>query len=189
VNAVLNAIRKPGRGTQRRHHARFSSDLQSACSTEDQVRQCKARIKAEGWRFTSVYSDRAISGATSLRPGYQKLIEDACKGAFDIVVAEALDRLSRDLEDVAALYKQLSFNNVRIFTLSEGAISEIHVGLKGVMNSLFLKDLAQKTRRGLEGRVRQGLSGGGICYGFDVVREFEATAHLCAASARSTPRS
>ena len=43
-------------------------------------------------------------------------------------------------------------------TLAEGDISELHVGLKGTMNALFLKDLAQKTRRGLEGRVRQGRS-------------------------------
>lgn len=42
------------------------------------------------------------------------------------------------------------------------------------MNALFLKDLAQKTRRGLEGRVRKGLSGGGNAYGYDVVREFGA---------------
>src|SRR5262249_7023034 len=45
---------------------------------------------------------------------------------------------------------------------SEGEVGELHVGLKGTMNALFLKDLAQKTRRGLEGRVRQGKSGGGL---------------------------
>jgi hypothetical protein len=42
------------------------------------------------------------------------------------------------------------------------------------MNSLFLKDLAAKTRRGLEVRVRQGKSGGGISYGYDVVTEHGA---------------
>jgi site-specific DNA recombinase len=39
------------------------------------------------------------------------------------------------------------------------------------MNALFLKDLAIKTHRGLEGRVRQGRSAGGRVYGYDVVRE------------------
>ena len=155
-------------------YARYSSENQREASIEDQVRQCKARIKAEGWRFTSVYSDRAMSGATALRSGYQTMLADARAGAFDVVVAEALDRLSRDQEDVASLYKQLSYCNVRILTLSEGEISELHVGLKGTMNALFLKDLAIKTRRGLEGRVRQGLSGGGNAYGYDVVREFSA---------------
>src|SRR5262249_39557735 len=53
-------------------------------------------------------------------------------------------------------------------------ISELHVGLKGTMNALFLKDLAAKTRRGLRGRVEQGRSGGGLCYGYDVLREVDA---------------
>ena len=59
---------------------------------------------------------------------------------------------------------------MRIVTLSEGEISELHVGLKGTMNALFLKDLADKTRRGLRGRVEAGKSGGGNSYGYDVVQ-------------------
>jgi site-specific DNA recombinase len=64
---------------------------------------------------------------------------------------------------------------VRLVTLSEGEIGELHVGLKGTMNALFLKDLAHKTRRGLEGRVRQGKSGGGLCFGYEVVRKVDAS--------------
>ncbi len=80
--------------------------------------------------------------------------------------------MSRDQADVATRYKHLRFAGVMIFTLSagEGEINELHVGLKGTMNALFLKDLAAKTRRGLRGRVEAGKSGSGICYGYDVVR-------------------
>ena len=105
-----------------------------------------------------------------LRPGYQLLLQEAREGRFEVVVAEALDRLSRDQEDVAALYKRLSFAGIRIVTLAEGEITELHVGLKGTMNALFLKDLAQKTRRGLQGRIEAGRSGGGNSYGYDVVK-------------------
>lgn len=38
------------------------------------------------------------------------------------------------------------------------------------MNALYLKDLAIKTHRGLEGRVRNGKSGGGKAYGYRPVR-------------------
>jgi DNA invertase Pin-like site-specific DNA recombinase len=151
-------------------YARYSSDHQREASIEDQVRVCRDHIKNHGCTFVSCYTDRALSGASTLRPGYQQLLQDARAGTFDIVVAEALDRLSRDQEDVAGLYKQLSFLGIGIVTLAEGEINELHVGLKGTMNALYLKDLAQKTRRGLEGRVRQGKSGGGLCYGYDVVR-------------------
>ena len=42
------------------------------------------------------------------------------------------------------------------------------------MNALFLKDLAAKTHRGLRGRVEKGRSGGGLCYGYDVITTFDA---------------
>src|SRR5918911_2075873 len=156
-------------------YARYSSELQRDASIEDQIRLCRARIAREpGWAYLTAYTDHAISGSIRLRPDYQKLLEDARSGAFDIVVAEALDRLSRDQEDVAALYKHLSFAGVTLITVAEGEISELHVGLKGTMNALFLKDLAQKVRRGLEGRVREGRSGGGLCYGYKVAKETDA---------------
>jgi DNA invertase Pin-like site-specific DNA recombinase len=59
---------------------------------------------------------------------------------------------------------------VNIVTLAEGDITHLHVGLKGTMNALFLKDLADKTRRRLRGRVKLGKSGGGLCYGYKVAR-------------------
>lgn len=105
-----------------------------------------------------------------LRAGLQGLVAESMAGRIDVVVTEALDRLSRDQDDVATIYKQLSFAGVRIITLAEGEISELHVGLKGTMNQLFLKDLAEKTRRGLRGRVEAGRSGGGNSFGYDVVR-------------------
>src|ERR671919_922715 len=150
-------------------YARYSSDHQRDASIDDQVRICRAEIERQFWDLVQVYADPAISGASTFRPGYQKLLQDASMGVLDVVVAESLDRLSRDLADVATLYKHLSFVGVRLWTVADGPINELHVGLKGTMNALYLKDLAQKTHRGLEGRVRSGMSGGGRCYGYDLV--------------------
>jgi DNA invertase Pin-like site-specific DNA recombinase len=151
-------------------YARYSSDHQRDASIEDQLRLCREHADRQGWEVVDSYSDRAISGASLIRPGIQELMHDSHAGRFDIVLAEAMDRLSRDQEDVAAVYKRLMFAGVKIVTLSEGEISELHVGLKGTMNALFLKDLADKTRRGMRGRVVAGKAGGGLCYGYDVVR-------------------
>jgi site-specific DNA recombinase len=81
------------------------------------------------------------------------------------ILTKALDRLSRDQADDATIYKRLSFHGVRIISLSDCEISELHVGLKGTMYQLFLKDLAAKTRRGRRGRVEAGRSGGVSSYG------------------------
>ena len=151
-------------------YARFSSQLQREASIEDQMRLCRERIAREGWSEGETFADRGISGASMIRPGLQGLITAATAGHFDILVAEALDRLSRDQADIATIYKRLSFAGVKIVTLAEGEINELHVGLKGTMNQLVLKDLAEKTRRGLRGRVEAGMSGGGNSYGYAVVR-------------------
>ena len=151
-------------------YARYSSDLQRSESIEDQIRICRERISREGWTYLHAYHDRAMSGASLLRPGYQKLIDDAQRGMFDVVVAEALDRLSRDQEHVAHLFKRLAFLGIQIATVSEGRITELHVGLSGTIGALYLKQLAEKTHRGLRGRVEKGRSGGGNSYGYDVVR-------------------
>jgi DNA invertase Pin-like site-specific DNA recombinase len=132
-------------------------------------------IKSEWWARSSRNPGRDQIGTPGrdrrnqhviLRPGVQSLLQDAQRGKFDIVLAEALDRDSRDQADVATLFKHLRFAGVQIVTLAEGEISELHVGLKGTMNALFLKDLAAKTHRGLRGRVEKGKAGGGLCYGY-----------------------
>ncbi|GAJ30710.1 recombinase family protein [Acidomonas methanolica] len=155
-------------------YARYSSENQRDASIEDQLRLCRLHAEKQGWTIVDSYTDRAISGASLLRPGIQELIQDATRGRFTIVLAEAMDRLSRDQEDIAGLFKRMTFAGVRIITLSEGDVTHLHIGLKGTMNALFLKDLAEKVRRGLRGRVEDGKSSGGNSYGYDVVRQFDA---------------
>jgi site-specific DNA recombinase len=155
-------------------YARYSSDNQREASIEDQLRLCRLHAERQGWTMVDSYQDRAVSGASLIRPGIQALMSDAARGRFDVVLAEALDRISRDQEDVAGVFKRMAFADVKLVTLSEGEIGHLHVGLKGTMNALFLKDLADKTRRGLRGRVEAGKSGGGLCYGYDVVKRVNA---------------
>ncbi|MBV0893504.1 recombinase family protein, partial [Paracoccus sp. Z118] len=50
-------------------YARFSSELQSAASLEDQMRLCRERADREGWQIVGTYEDAATSGASLLRPG------------------------------------------------------------------------------------------------------------------------
>ena len=159
-------------------YARYSTELQREASIEDQVHVCRRLMEGRGWTEHAVYSDMAISGANHQRPGYQQLLRDLRLGEICVVVAEALDRISRDQEHVAAFYKQARYAGAIIVTVAEGEISELHIGLKGTMAALFIKDLAQKTHRGLEGRVRQGRSAGGISYGYRVRRQVMADGSL-----------
>lgn len=83
-------------------YARCSCDLQLAALIPDQIRLCEARAKDDATSIVQCYSDSEISGdSILLRPGVQQLMPDAAARAFSILYAEALDRLSRDQEDVA----------------------------------------------------------------------------------------
>ena len=152
-------------------YARFSTDMQRDASIEDQIRSCREYAARQGLTVVETYSDRAVSGASLIRPGVQKLLRESRSGSFDIVISEALDRLSRNQADIAQIYQSLLFAEVMIETVSEGAISEMHIGMKGTMNALFLKDLAVKTHRGLKGRALAGKSAGGLTYGYSAVHK------------------
>jgi site-specific DNA recombinase len=151
-------------------YARYSSDNQRDASIADQLRICREFAVRQNWTVVQEFTDHAVSGATLLRSGFQALMRDALNGKFDVVLAESLDRFSRDQEDTAGLFKRLTFAGVNIVTLAEGDITHLHIGFKGTMNALFLKDLAEKTHRGLRGRVENGKAGGGLCFGYRVVR-------------------
>jgi site-specific DNA recombinase len=153
-------------------YARYSSEIQRDASIADQFRVCRDFAQRQGWHIEREYSDHAVSGATLLRPGFQAMMREALQKKVDIVMAEALDRFSRDQEDTAGLFKRLTFAGVNIVTLAEGDITHLHIGLKGTMNALFLKELAEKTRRGLRGRIELG-KGGGVSFGYRIVRRLE----------------
>lgn len=108
-------------------YARYSSDMQSKASIEDQVHVCSKLIKERGWTQGKAYSDMAISGTTQHRPDYVQMVDDAVAGKFTGLVAESLDRLSRDQEHIAGLFKRMAFEGIPIVTVAEGVITEMHI--------------------------------------------------------------
>ena len=52
-------------------YARSSTALQREASIEDQERLCRERAEREGWQVIASFADRAVSGASMIRPGLQ----------------------------------------------------------------------------------------------------------------------
>ena len=150
-------------------YARYSSDLQREASIEDQIEVCCRYTASQGWTIVETYTDAAISGASRFRPGFQKLIADASKNKFDIVICEAIDRLGRRLADTSDLQDQLAFYKIKLFTPSLGEITTIHIAVMGMMAQMALKDLGEKTKRGQMGRVLKGRIPAGISYGYRAI--------------------
>ena len=122
-------------------YARYSSENQREASIEDQIEGAGAISSNSSGSFSGPYADRALSGASDQRPGYQQMLADAELGLFDVIVCEALDRLGRRLSDVARLYDQLEFRGVKLHAVNMGRVTAMHVGLLGTMAQLYLSDL------------------------------------------------
>jgi DNA invertase Pin-like site-specific DNA recombinase len=153
-------------------YARYSTDLQREESIEDQVRACQRAADAAGLGPARVFADAGVSGASmARRPGLADLLDAVESGRVGAVIVESLDRLSRDQADLALIWRALKTANVRLITASEGEIRDdaagiMQVGLRSIVGTLYLKDLADKTRRGIEGVVTAGRHAGPPPFGY-----------------------
>ena len=160
-------------------YARYSSDLQNPKSCEDQLIDLRNHCEREQWTVVGEYQDEAASGAAGLteeaRPGINKLLNRLDRGGVDQVLVEATDRLARHQGDAFHIYERVTFANARVFTLSDGQVSEITALLKGWMDATFRKELASKVRRGQRAKLRAGQSPCGIAYGYRNASHVDAT--------------
>ncbi|WP_082553961.1 recombinase family protein [Rhizobium sp. Leaf453] len=148
-------------------YARYSTDLQNDQSVEDQIRVCRSHADRLGVTVVSEYHDRAKSGASMFgRPGLSALMQAAELSAFDMVIAEATDRLSRDIGDLAHIHKNLTFRSVEINCVNGGKIETLQVGMYGVIGQMQREEGAKKVKRGMVGVVRSGRNAGGKAYGY-----------------------
>jgi site-specific DNA recombinase len=158
-------------------YARFSSDLQRATSIDDQVAVARRFATERSWTVGHVYSDAGISGASlEGRAGLQALLAAAAQKPrrFDVVLVDDTSRISRDIADAIRVMQQLTFWGIRVIYISQGIDSDSEqaeplVAVHGLIDSLYLKELAKKIKRGLEGQQDRGFATGGRTFGYRTV--------------------
>jgi site-specific DNA recombinase len=164
-------------------YARYSSDRQSPSSIDDQLRKCSELAETNGWEIRSdhVYKDEGLSGAGTDRPGLTQLL-NAISGPeppFDVLIVDDTSRLYRNLGDGMKFIERLNFIGVRVVSVSQGIDTQneqadVLMTVHSLVDSLYIKELAKKTHRGLEGCALKGLHTGGRCFGYDNVPEGES---------------
>jgi site-specific DNA recombinase len=162
-------------------YARYSSDKQNPHSSEDQIRVCRKFAASKAWQVLDehVYSDDAISGSRSDRPSYQRMMavireaERTHHCPFDGVLVEDSSRLWRDNAEQASAMKVANSVGIRVLScdgLDTGSNSgSLLLTFKGVMAEEYLKELANRTRRGLQSAAIEGNHTGGRVFGYQNV--------------------
>lgn len=156
-------------------YARFSSEGQREASIEDQVRRCRAYVETRGGVVVDamIFADRAMSGGGADRPGFSQLMRLATNKPrqVDVIVVEDLSRLSRSAADLFPVQRLLEYAEVRLIGIADGidtnaAHNKLTFGIKSVIADFYVAELADKTRRGLEGRALAGYATGGVAFGY-----------------------
>jgi site-specific DNA recombinase len=160
-------------------YSRVSSDRQNPMSPRDQIRKCREYTEQQGWEVleSRIYVDEAVSGVGSDRPAFQRLLGLAFSEErdFDVLLVDDTSRLSRSQSEVMSTVEKLRFMGIRVVFPSQGIDtqseqSDLQITVHGLVDSLYVKELAKKTHRGLESRAIQGLHTGGVCFGYRAER-------------------
>lgn len=156
-------------------YARYSSEGQREASIDDQVRRCRQYIEHHGGTFDEslVFADRAISGASADRPMFTALsnLATSTPPIIDVIVTEDLSRIGRDQADLHHFKRSLEYSRVRLIGIGDGidtaaAHGSLTFAMKGIIAEHYLRDLRDKTLRGLEGRALAGYATGGVAFGY-----------------------
>src|SRR5882724_4834443 len=154
-------------------YARYSSASQRDASIDDQVRRCTEYIVERGGAVDPelVFLDRATSGASLQRAGFERLYGLAKAKRIDAIVTEDASRITRELADAAELFRQLVYLEIPLLGVADGMDTsaknaKVAFNIKAIVNDVYLDDLRDKTKRGLEGRALAGFSTGGLPYGY-----------------------
>jgi DNA invertase Pin-like site-specific DNA recombinase len=155
-------------------YARYSTEKQSENSIEDQFRVCERLAERHGFQVVGRFDDPALSGGTTRRQGYQRMLEAARVGEFEIIVAEDVSRLWRAMAEQAPRLAELRDLDVHVVTQdldTRHESADILSAVNGAMSEQYRKEIGRRTRRGLEGRARAGKSTGGKAYGHIAARD------------------
>jgi len=125
-------------------YARFSTELQNEKSTEDQIALCRTYAARHQLNIVAIFEDKARSGASVFgRDGLMQLMDAARQNLFTVVIVEAFDRLSRDMEDLAGIHKRLSFQGIEIQAVHDGTADSILIGIRGLVGQMQREDGAK----------------------------------------------
>ncbi len=139
-------------------YARVSTDQQD---TDNQVMALEAWVKQRGYELVAVYRENESAWRNGHQSQLSRLILDARRHRFDVVLVWALDRLSR--EGAAAILNLINtLKPVRVFSYQEqwteapGIVADILYAITGWVAQMESQRRSERTKAGLERARREG---------------------------------
>lgn len=151
-------------------YARYSSHNQREESIEQQVSECMAFAQANNLKVVEVYSDSAISGKTDKRAAFQRMLRDAEKGKFQVVVAYKSNRIARNMFNAMQYEVRLDELGIKTLYCKEefGDTAAGRFALRTMMNvnQFYSENLSEDIMRAMQDNAENLRINGRIPYGY-----------------------
>ena len=151
-------------------YARYSSTAQNDASIEQQIAECEEYARANKLVVVARYEDRAISGRSDKRPGFQRCLRAADRHEFQILLAYKSNRISRNMQSALTYEQRLADAGVRVVYCKEefgdNATGRFMLRMMMNMNQFYSENMAEDIKRGMADSVARGRVVGSVPYGY-----------------------
>ena len=144
-------------------YARLSNDDDPAQnSLQNQQEICQAFAEQHGYAIVGQSFDDNISGMSFDRRGLDELMVAVDADKIDAVIVKDLSRLGRHRTQTALFIDYLREHHVRVISATEGVDTfrdedDLIIGVRGLMNDYYAKDIGKKIRAGYRQKQREGI--------------------------------
>jgi DNA invertase Pin-like site-specific DNA recombinase len=134
-------------------YARYSSHNQKEESIEQQVEECMAFAQANKIEIVHIYSDKAVSGKSDKRTQFQRMMRDAEKKEFRVVVSYKSNRIARNMLQALTYESKLDLLGIKTLYAKEefGNTAAGRFALRTMMNvnQFYSENMAEDIKRGM----------------------------------------
>jgi len=141
-------------------YARVSTEEQNADTQEQMCLEYCKRHELEVFR---VYKD-VISGKTTSRPEFNKLLEDMRSFKFNCIMVTKLDRIGRSLQHLLALFEEFSTKSVHFIATTQNidtssASGKLQMQIMGAFAEFERNIISERTKESRIGKATWGKRG------------------------------
>jgi len=124
--------------------------------TDNQRIELEKVARQRDWNITAIYEDVGVSGAKGRdqRPELDKLLSDATRGRFDIIMSWSVDRLGRSMQHLVTLLSDIQSIGVDLY-LHQQAVDTSTPSGKALFQMCGV--FAEFERSMIQERVKAGL--------------------------------
>lgn len=157
-------------------YCRVSTDSEDqANSFESQQRYFREYIERHPeWELYEVYADEGITGtSTKKRTQFNKMINDAYKGKFNMIITKEVSRFSRNLLDTIAYTRELKSLGIGVIFMNDGFTSldpdsELRLSIMGSIAQEESRKTSSRVKWGQTRQMERGVVFGTSMLGYDV---------------------